>query len=186
MKSVDGGVVALGVTLLGMTGAGLWKAASLRSDTIGKYRARVDIARAGLDERVATALRRLAEQVNRVLGEDGEFNPLRTIIDPAELHVFVDDVGAALKARHALPNCYQQLLRVGPTLMVLLTGMFVALIVTFSYYTGWNRSRGLGRIGGGVSIVFALAFAVVFVYYAVALHRFSAAEVLASPGDGDD
>ena len=186
MKGVDGGVVALGVTLLGMTGAGLWKAASLRSDTIGKYRPRVDIAKAGLDERVAKALRRLAERVNRVLGDDGEFNPLRTIVDPAELHVFVDDVGAALKARQALPRCYRRLLRVGPILMVLLAAVFVALVATFSYYTGWNRSRELGRIGGGVSILLALAFAVVFVYYAVALHRFSAAEVLASPGDGDD
>lgn len=186
MSGVDVQVVALGAALVTASGAGTWKAASLRSDTIAKYRPRMDLARAGLDERAADALRRLALRTNRFLGDDGEFDPLQAIVDPAELRVYVDDFGAALAARQALPRCYRNLLRVGPALMVLLGLAIPALVVAFSYYAGWTRARLVGQLGGAVAIVLALAVAGVFIYYAVAQQRFSAAEVLALPSEADD
>lgn len=184
MRQIQGGVVALGAVLVTTVGAAAWKASSLRSDTIEKYKPRMQLARAGLEERAATCMRSLAEEVNTVLGDiDKDFEPGKALADPSDLQDYVRDFGKTLKARQALPRYLDRLLRAGPALTALLTALVVALIAAFSYYCGWSRARTFGMWSAWIAMALAVLVALVFVYCAVAQHKFSAAEILSAPTD---
>lgn len=179
MRSIDGGIVALGVTLVGASTAFTWKAALMKADVVDKFKTRMRLAQAGLDEHASESLRRLAKRVNRVLGELDSFDPDDALGDPAELRDYVDQVSNALDERRALPGYFATMLKTGPRLLGLLCVLDVALLATFSYYSGIHRVRPVGTVGVGVCTVVAIAACFLSLRHFVTLHRFASAEVSA-------
>jgi hypothetical protein len=178
MRTIDGGVVALGVTLIGASIGFSWKAANLKSDIVNNFNTRVAIAQAGLDERAASLLRLLARRVNQVLGDLNRFNPDEALSDPSELQGYVETVSKVLTARRKLPDYFARMLAVGPRLLVLFGTLDVSLLVAFSYFTGFNRARTIGFVGMWTSIFASLIACALCIHYFVTLHRFAGAEVL--------
>jgi hypothetical protein len=184
MRTIDGGLVALGVTLMGTSGAFTWKVASMKAEVVSEYKTRVALAQAGLDEHASASLRQPARRVNQVLGDLDRFDPNEALGDPAELRGFVDRVSRVLDARRALPGYFLQMLNTGPRLLLLLGVLNLGLPVTFSYYSGLHRVRLVGAVGVVVCVVVAIVACYVSVRHFLTLHRFASAEVSAMSDDG--
>ena len=182
MTHVNPTVVALGVALVLAFGAGVWKAGSLRSDLIAVYQPRLILAQAGLDEKARVGLQRLAVRVSDALGGlDQQFVPSDVLADPSELLDLVASITNALNARRRLPKYLKGLLKIGPTLVTLLSVAIVSLIVTFAYFSGWSNERSMGLAGLYTTVVLVIAVAATASCYFVLLHLFSGAEILAGP-----
>lgn len=178
MRNINASVVGLGSGLLLATVSALWKAAGFRSNVIKEFQSRVALAQAGLDERAAEALRKLADRVNEVLGALDEFDPNQALADPRDLQAYVATAQRYLKARRRLPIYFRGLLRVGPILVVLLTLLIVGWLVTFAYFSGWSRNRTMGYVALWASLAVVGAVGLVTVYCIVCQQRFSGAEIL--------
>lgn len=183
MRTIDGGVVALGVTLIGASSAFTWKAAVMKADVVDRFKTRVALAQAGLDEHASESLRQLARRVNKVLGDLDTFDPEEALGDPAELREYVDRVSSVLDARRAMPGYFGTMLKTGPRLLVLLCALDLALPATFSYYSGLHRVRPVGTIGLLVCSAVAAVACLISVRHFVTLHRFASAEVSAMRSD---
>jgi len=172
---VDSGWLALGVPLLLASIGAAWKFAGLRADMVEKWRTRVGIARAGLAEKTAVALRTLQRQTSLLLGTV-EFDPLAVTHDPADLRGSVGEVVRLLRHLDRLEPRFKTLLRLGPWLLGSVVAFGVGTVLLFGelggvFNLGWPVAVGLCAlvISGG-------SLAAGFVLYAVIHHRLSVAE----------
>lgn len=189
MRSVDAGVVGVGVAIVLATIGALWRAARLRADVFSEFQTRTTLAQSGLDERASSALRELALTASRLVGDldaDGRLRPLKVIGDPAELKDQVELFDRALRARERIPRYFQHLLLVGPVLVVVLGILVVGELATLSYFSGWKRQRLVGYVGLWTSLGATGLAVVAGGYYAWLLQRFSGAEILSARMVPDD
>jgi hypothetical protein len=107
---------ALVVALLAPGVVGLLKAASFRGDIFDKWNDRVDVTLAGLSERAVTELLVLQRDINTVLGgtAEGEFDPLKVVVDPSMLSGHVDKYQHCIGVRNKLRKQFAHLLKLGP------------------------------------------------------------------------
>lgn len=181
MRHVDAGILALGAVFLLAFVGGVWRTSSLRSDLVERYQQRAIIAQTGLDEVARVHLQRLARQVTIVLGAPDDFDPADVIAEPDKLLGAVKDIARALSARRRVPIYLKWMLRVGPTLVVLLIAEVILTILTFAYFSGWSADRAAGIACLYCMIGVGGAIGMVAVFYAVLHYLFSGAEIRAQP-----
>lgn len=179
MTTIHPAPLAVGIPVaLGIVGA-LWKLSQYRSDTIDRYRPRVALAQAGLDDKASTALRTLAEKTNEILGGlESHFDPLRALGDPATLRGLVADVDRLLREHQRLPRYYRSLQLIGPTLIVVLIPEFICVLVVLSYFSGWKDDRLPAYVCLWIGIGLVAIAAVVLAIHIYLSWRFSHAEAL--------
>jgi hypothetical protein len=178
---VDSGVVGVAVAVLAVLAASAWKAAALRSDLISDWSQRIDLAKAGLEERAVEVLVEIQVQISAVVLRPGEpFDPARAIADPAGLRSHVDKYIAVMDARDGLRTRLRAILKVGPVLFWLLVAEIVVVAVCSSYYCGFHRERMVGQMSMLIALLIAILLAATFARFAINLNRLSRAEILAA------
>src|SRR6266508_1565893 len=85
-----------------------WKAASWRGDTFKKWSDRVDIAHAGLTQRVTDELVDLRDALTDLLGGGTSFSPAETIIAPDPLVASANRCANLLRARDKLQRRFRR------------------------------------------------------------------------------
>jgi hypothetical protein len=148
MESADGPAVQMsvlywGIALGGAIITGLFKAVAMRGKLNQEWGQRVGVFEAGLDELAAQELRRLRLRIDDALGRPGEpFDPLRVVVDPAQLLQPVRQFQRLLKARRGARWKLDKLLRLG-TLLTLSGLILLPCIGVLSVH--WSGLKDCGR-----------------------------------------
>lgn len=144
-----------------------WKAASWRGDTFKKWSDRVDVAHAGLSERVKTELVALQDEITDVLLGDPEV-PAEVWIDPDPLVASVNRCAVLLRTRDRLRGRFLRYRQLGPILLPTALAYILGWLAATLYFTevvheSWMKLAGF--IVGGFAIVAAIAIFCCHVYF---------------------
>ncbi len=171
---------ALIVALLAPGVAALWKAASLRGDISEKWNNRVDVTFAGLSERAVQELFALRTEINDLLigSADGDFDPLKVVVDPSKLSGHVSKFQKCIQVRSKLRKRFEHLLKLGPIAVGIVGVYLIGVATVAAYYTELYRHWWLGRAGIILSSADIVAGMAVIADYAYLQHRLSSAEIL--------
>jgi hypothetical protein len=174
-------VLAVCVALLLPAFPALWKAAQLRGDTIGRWRARVDIAHSGLTERAIEALRDLQAQANQLLGGMDTFDPLLAMADPGPLATQATRFNKLLRARGLLRRRYDRQVRLVGFGCYLVAAYALGLVVICLYVGGaehacWTLWAGVALAGAAF-----IAGGLLLGIYAYIENKLTGAEIMAAP-----
>lgn len=171
-------VIGVGVAGLLAFGAGLWRAASLRGDMNARWRMRVQLATAALDEKTIRQLEAVRAEVDRVLPE-GEFDPTGVIADPAPLSGLAESAVDLHRASLRMNSSLERLVAIGRVAVVGLVGMLVGTAGATAHYAElWNwaplRALSLAILGLSALLLIGVASG-----YAYLQDRLASAEELA-------
>ncbi|MEY2424372.1 MAG: hypothetical protein QOI95_4439 [Acidimicrobiaceae bacterium] len=173
--TVDGGVVSIFVALALAAAGAAWKLASLRTTLLDEWSDRIDVARAKLSDKAIDELLTLQKQIGDLLLDSG-----RLTADPAQLSQSVERFRALIQARDRLTSRFRKLLRIGPTLLMLLAPVELGTLVAGLYYSGFNRARLVGQCAVGATSLAIAGILFTFCRYVILLHRLGESEILAS------
>jgi hypothetical protein len=181
MSHVDSGAVSVGVVLTIALGAGVWKSGTLRSEIVERYQSRLDEALGKLEDRSRVLLGTLAVEYSASIGGLDAATPATNVrINAADFQPLIEQLAALLKALARLPKYFSTLLKVGPTLAVLLSLAIVSELVAFSYLSGWSHARTSCEVSLFSFALFIVLSAVVTIVNFLTLQFFTNAELLAS------
>jgi hypothetical protein len=178
----EAAIIAVGATLVAGSGAGIFKAASLRGDTNAKWNRRVEYAVAALDEKALAELEQLRDDVEDILPAGPGFDPSQAIANPAALSERAERTVRFYRARTRMQRDFERLCSVCPVLVGALTGFLIAVCILTSFYAdlvtwGWVELCGLIILAAAV-----VTLVVTTVLYVVLQHRLASAEILAGTG----
>lgn len=174
--TVEAEWVGVGISLLLAAGAAAWKLAKLRSEVIEDWADRVEISRAGLRLKTATALGALQVDIAELQGSVDSFDPLAVIVDPAAIKGQVKAVLRLFKVLDRLPRQYRLLLRLGPFLLGVALLFGVGVVLAFGHAAGLLAATWVQRVGWSVLAVSLALGLVGFGSYAYLQHALSIAD----------
>jgi hypothetical protein len=137
-------IIGVGAAVLLAAGGGIWRAASLRGDLNARWRRRVDFAVARLDELIIAELRMLRDEVDTVLPEPQDFDPVLVLADPAPLSKRAAHVVKLYRTRQHMERDLARSRSVGIALITALS-----LICITSIYTLLQHHLSGGEIEAG-------------------------------------
>jgi hypothetical protein len=158
-----------------------WKAASLRGDIFNKWSERVDLAHAGLTERIKDELLSLQAEIDRALGGAGADLPAQVVADPGPLVASANRCAELLHTRDRLRGRFRRHRRMGPILIGVVVIYVVGWVLATAHYTDIVRSKWVGITGlaiAGTAIGLAI---IVFLAYAYFESKLAIAEEWSTP-----
>jgi len=143
-----------------------WKAASWRGDTFNRWSDRVDVAHAGLNERVKAELLALQDEIVDVLV--GAAVPAEIWIDTDPLVAGVNRCAAMLHARDRVRGRFLRYRKLGPFLIPTAAAYILGWLAATLYFTEVVHESGMklaGFIVGAAAIVTAVTIFGCRVYF---------------------
>lgn len=181
MISVVPESLTVGMVFVGPAVGWIWAAVNLRSNVIDKYQEKLPWTRAALDEQAAKWMRKLSDDIGKLLGgPGGQFDPDQALALPGVLRAEMEHVDRLLRARETVGRYHAWLRRIGPMLSVLGVVYLASAAVAVMYYAEITRWRSGGELALRIAVVaVALAALLVLLYWFLS-HRFDSARVLSS------
>lgn len=172
------------VALLAPGGAALWKTASLRGDIFENWNDRVDVTFAGLSERAGRELLTLQQEINELLvaGADGDFDPVKLVVDPSVLSARVNRFQHLIVVRSKLRRRFRRLLGLGPIMVTIAIIYLIGVLLETAYLIELVHILWVSRTGIILAFASLVAGTIATADYIYLQQRLSSAEILSSAG----
>jgi hypothetical protein len=172
-------ILGLGVAFALPAAAGIWRAATLRSDTFDKLADRVDIAYSGLSELALQRLRDVQGKTDEHLGEvDSNFDPSLAVADPGELVGLTRQFEAAVTVRDKLGFRFDTLLYICKWAWVPALVYLIGVAATTGLQASDTNSHLWRAVAITVGSIGATMCTVVVVMYIYLHAKIASAEIL--------
>lgn len=176
---IDVGWLSVGIVLLVAVAGAVWKFAALRSEVSQKWGERVLVDIAGLDEEATQALRQLRDDIDALLGDKEEFDPLHVLADPSKVKAQLVRFSKLTRARARVMTHFKWLLKLGPILLLSVIAFGIGAALGLGHVAGLWSSGDVAAFGWVIMGIGGIATFMGVAAYSYLEYSLSSAETLA-------